>query len=178
MATGKDEPMSYKWIGAACIVLSCGGYGIALAASHRREERELSALLSALDYMACELQYRLTPLPDLCRQAASTANGWVRRVFRGLAGELENQIAPNVEACMEKTLKEAGDAPKIAGSILRTLGKSLGRFDLEGQLSGLDAAREQGRAAQKSLARNRDTRLRSYETLGFCAGAAIAILFL
>lgn len=170
--------MNYKWIGAACIVLSCGGYGLSMAAAHRREERELNFLISALDYMACELQYRLTPLPDLCRQAGMSGSGWCHRVLRALASELESQISPDVGLCMEKALGTEEEGPVGAAELLKSLGKSLGRFDLEGQLKGLDGVREQGRQELERLSRGRDSRLRGYRTLGFCAGAAIAILFL
>ena len=84
--------MTYKWIGAMCIVLACGGFGITLAAAQRREERELSNLIRALDYMTCELQYRLTPLPELCRQAGKEGSGLTKRIFLGLAEEMESQI--------------------------------------------------------------------------------------
>ena len=36
----------------------------------------------------------------------------------------------------------------------------------------------QGSAALSRLETNRENRLRSYQTLGLCAGAALAILFL
>ena len=61
---------------------------------------------------------------------------------------------------------------------LRNLGISLGRFDLPGQLQGIHTARGECQSALDRLCSNRDNRLRSYETLGLCAGAALAILLL
>ena len=58
------------------------------------------------------------------------------------------------------------------------LGRWLGRFDLDGQLKGLDAVRQECRRHLEELNNNREVRLRSYQTLGLCAGAAIAILFI
>ena len=66
----------------------------------------------------------------------------------------------------------------ICRRLLRQLGKTLGRFDLEGQLQGLQAVCAACLEARDSLQKDRDTRLRSYRTLGLCAGAALAILFL
>ena len=62
--------MSIKLIGAALIIAGCDGVGFSMAAAHRREESALRQLIGALDYMGCELQYHLTPLPELCRSAA------------------------------------------------------------------------------------------------------------
>ena len=58
------------------------------------------------------------------------------------------------------------------------LGKSIGRFDMDGQIKGLEAVRQDCRRRLDELSKDRDTRLRSYQTLGLCAGAALAILFI
>lgn len=169
--------MNYRILGALLIVAGCGGFGFLLAANHRREESTLRHLIGVLDFMACELQYHLTPLPELCRQAAKESPGAIRNVMLSLAGELEDQISPDVASCMRAALARQKDMPKVAGKCLLELGNSLGRFDLAGQLSGLESVRAVCRGELDGLTKNRDERLRSYQTLGLCAGAAIAILF-
>lgn len=170
--------MSYKWIGAVLIIMGCGGFGFSIAAAQLREEQTLRQLICALDLMECELQYRLTPLPDLCRQAGKDAKGCIRDVFLALSAELEAQVAPDVASCMSAALSAAGDLPKHTREALELLGNSLGRFDLPGQLKGLDAVRAACRRQLETLTTNKEPRLRSYQTLGVCAGAAIAILFI
>lgn len=167
-----------KWIGAALVIAGCAGTGFSMAAAHRRREGELRHLMAALDYMQCELQYRLTPLPDLCRQTASQMSGSVRNLFRFLAEELEDQIAPDVQRCMCAAIARTADLSSDAVSVVESLGKTLGRFDLDGQIRGLESARQDCRRALECLTENRDVRLRSYQTLGLCAGAALAILFI
>lgn len=167
-----------KIFGAMIVILGCGGFGFHLAASYRREERILRQLCGALDFMGCELQYRMTALPELCRQTAGNLSGSLRQVFCGLAREMDNQVSPDVERCMDAALsKTQGLSEKVTG-ICKRLGSSMGRFDLPGQLKGLEAAREDCRRELDGLAQNRDNRLRSFQTLGLCAGAALAILFL
>ena len=170
--------MSLKLIGAILIIAACGGVGFSMAAAHRREETALRQLIGALDYMGCELQYHLTPLPELCRNAAGESGGAVSQVLLCLASELENQIAPDAAACMNAAISKTSRLPQRAKQNLVTLGSSLGRFDLQGQLSGLESARIQCRRELDSLSKDRDVRLRSYQTLGLCAGSALAILFL
>lgn len=160
------------------IIAACGAVGFSMAASHRREEAALRQLIRGLDYMGCELQYRLTALPELCRNAAAESAGEVSRVLLYLATELDGQIAPDAASCMNAALAKARRLPKLAEKNLRLLGSSLGRFDLQGQLSGLEETRRQCRRELEELSRNRDVRLRSYQTLGLCAGSALAILFL
>lgn len=170
--------MSYKLIGAVLIIAVCGGFGCSMVTSHKREERALQQLISALDYMQCELQYRLTPLPDLCRQAAHQTSGCVQTLLTTLAAELENQISPDVSHCMSAALTAAAPLPKRCTEAVVNLGKTLGRFDVEGQVRGMEAVRQFCRRNLEELANGRDSRLRSYQTLGICAGAALVILFI
>ena len=54
--------MILKVIGVILVIAGCGGVGFRIAANHRLEEKTLRQLIGILDYMECELQYRLTPL--------------------------------------------------------------------------------------------------------------------
>ena len=160
--------MSIKIIGAIFIVAACGGFGFQIASTYLR----------GLDYMECDLQYRLTPLPDLCRQAASQCNGSISRLLMNLSAELDEQISPNVSSCMAAVLSKGETLPQYIYDLLMMLGNSMGRFDLAGQLKGLDGVRGECRRHLEALAQNKEVRLRSYKTLGLCAGAALVILFI
>lgn len=168
--------MSIKWIGAVLIIVGCGAVGFSMAFAHRREEAALRQLIGALDYMGCELQYHLTPLPLLCRNAADQCSGPVSQTLRCLSAELEAQIAPDAESCMEAAVAKTASLPKHAQASMRALGSSLGKFDLHGQIIGLDAVRNQCRKDLDALTKDRDVRLRNYQTLGLCAGTALALL--
>lgn len=170
--------MGLKILGIILILAGCGGFGFKLAYIHIKEERSLRTFIRILDYMECELQYRMTPLPDLCRQASAECDGAVRDVLYKLAVALEDRISPNVDESMTFVLSTAKELPRITRSALELFGKSLGRFDLEGQLKGLESVRQECRRNLNKLMENRDVRLRNYQTLGLCAGAALAILLI
>lgn len=169
--------MILKAIGALFIIAGCGGIGFRIAANHRFEEKNLRELLGILDYMECELQYRLTPLPELCRQAARDFGGLVGKTFLELSVAMDAQISPDVDKCMSAAINKELKLSPLTYEQLLNLGRSIGRFDIEGQLKGLDAVRQDCRRQLEALTHNRDARLRSYQTLGLCAGAALAILF-
>lgn len=170
--------MGYQMMGAVLIVAACGGYGLLMAVSYRQRERELEGLMRALKEMENQLSYQLPPLPELCCQAGKQAGGLVGRVFATLARELEQQSAPSVSGCMAAALCQNGEIPLPLKRILSQLGKSLGRFDLPGQLKGLEAAGESCRYQLEQLHCGREPRLRSYRTLSLCAGAALVIILL
>ena len=170
--------MGYKWIGAVLIVGGCSGWGFYLAAARRREEQMLLQLHQVLQLVMSELQYRLTPLPELSRMAAGNSRGTLRVVFMNLYRELSWQKLPDAGSCMSAAIRRSGELPASVRRLLVQLGHSLGRFDLPGQLQGLEAVQKRCEGSLASLRENRDQRLRSYQTLGVCAGAALAILLL
>ena len=178
MALGKDAKMTIKLLGLIFIVFSCGAFGFLIAYSYRREANSMQQLIYALEFMECELAYRLTPLPELCRMTAKASNGIVRSLFIELAYELENQISPDVEHCMQCVLSKHSRTPKMVDAIMCRLGKTLGRFDMEGQLKGISSVRQSCQSNLTHYQINQEPKLRSYQTLGLCAGAAIAILML
>jgi len=166
-----------KWIGAVLIVAGCGGMGFYHAASQYNEMNTLRRLIALLDFMSCELQYKLTPLPDLFRQAAQEAAGRLKKLFLSFAYELDSQISPDVKSCMNVALSKCPGLPEQTIQSLRELSGSLGRFDLAGQIQALESIRASCRRRLSKLEENQDVRLRSYQTLGLCAGAALVILF-
>ena len=169
--------MILKLIGAAFVVVGCGGIGFRIAANHRFEEKNLRQLIGILDYMECELQYRMTPLPELSRQASKEFPGLLGSIFLALSLEMDAQNSTDLETCMRAVLEKTGKVPPLTRAELLLLGRTIGRFDMEGQLKGLEAVRQECRRQVEALSYNRETRLRSYQTLGLCAGAALAILF-
>lgn len=170
--------MNLKFLGSMLIIIGCGMFGILISGFYRREIRILSELIRILDFMQCELQYRLTPLPELCRQAAAESSNALRSFFLLLTYELENQIRPNVSSCVKAALQKAKGLPEKVDTILSRFGNGCGRFDVEGQIMALEEIRASSRQTLDKLRAEKEPRLRSYQTLGLCAGAAIAILFI
>ena len=105
--------MDCKWIGAILIVASCSGCGFVVAAGKRREESLLVQLADILQFMEAELQYRLTPLPELCRMAAGEGKGILRVVFRNLYRELTWQKLPDAGSCMYAAIQRTGEIQHI-----------------------------------------------------------------
>lgn len=169
--------MTLKWIGAALVVIGCGGFGFRMAHRYKMELRDLRELDEAIRWMICELEYRQSPLPQLIRGAALRCVGPLKGLFTQLSTELEAQISPNAVGCMEAALIKCALEEGLLVSNLRKLGRTLGEFHLQGQISSLQAVLLDCERDITQLEQNRPQRIRSYQTLGFCAGAALAILF-
>ena len=169
--------MTGKLLGAVLIMVGCGYCGFSLTAACKREERILRQLTQVLDYMQCELHFRLTPLPDLCKQAGNQYRNCVGKFFADLSDRLESHQSPDVSGCVTASLAARKDLPYKVVQTLELLGTSLGRFDVEGQIRGLESVRGHCKVELDRIAINREARLRGYQTLGLCTGAALVILF-
>lgn len=170
--------MNIKLIGAVCVLLGCGSCGFFMALQYNKHVLMLRNLVASLEYMECELQYRNTPLPQLCRQVGERVNGKIREVFLMLADELDAQVSPNVKMCMYSVLDRLEIHSGNIYAILEALGRSLGAFDLPGQLRALENTKFQCREMLGKMLDGKEGRVRSYQTLGICAGAALVILFI
>lgn len=169
--------MIIKMLGALLVTFGCSGFGIMIASAHRRETAALRSFLSALDILECELKYRYASLPELCRTAAVAGKGIIKEAFLALAQELDKQVSPDAAKCMQVVLNNMSQIPPKTADALLLFGQSLGRFDLDGQLKGLESVRAECKRILEIHTRDQDKRLRCYQTLGICAGAALAILF-
>ena len=167
-----------KILGAVLILTACGGMGISLAANHRQKEILLRQLITALEFMIAELQYRQTPLPQLMQMCGEETNGPVSKMFITMARELERQLVPDAASCMQLVTEQMPKLPDIVLERMLLLGRSLGRFDIVGQISGLQALSQLCRRDLDGLLVNREARLRGYMTLGLCAGIALVIIFI
>ena len=170
--------MDLRWVGAAMIIAGCGGIGFLMAMYDRREMSQLQQLILAAEYMICELNFRGATLPELCSGVSKRCKGSVADIFGYLAKELDSQISPDVMCCMRHAMERC---PEFRGSVpeaLTELGSTLGLFDLPGQVRSLESLLERCRSRSAQLEQNRYQRLRGYQTLGLCAGAALAILLL
>lgn len=170
--------MTPKLIGAALILAACGGMGFSMAAAHKQKERTLRQLIAAVQFMACELACRHTALPQVMALCAEQTTGPISQIFSSLAGEMERQLAPDASCCMATVLATQQNMHAVVKEKLLHLGQSLGRFDLDGQLSGLETVDQLCQRDLDGLLLNRDARIRSYATLGLCAGVALVILFI
>lgn len=168
--------MAYKWIGSVLIITGCGCFGFLLSASDRREMVCLRDLIRILEFITCELQFRLSPLPEVCRKAASQVRGSTGEVFKILSDTLNEMNQPDAAVSMDQAISCFPSLPESCRAHLRLLGHSLGCYDLPGQIQEIASVRASCASALAELEKGKIQRMRSYQTLGLCTGAALAIL--
>ena len=168
--------MVRKWIGAGCVFLACGAGGFCAAATLKKEEQLLLQTKRMLEKMESELSCRVTTLPQLCLCAVGCGKQ-LERLYEKLSECLDQQVYPDASGCMEAVLCNE-QLPQSVRQLHSMLGQTLGRFDLTGQLEELAAVKS---ACQDALDIHRQAmsqKSKTYQTLGLCAGAALAIMLL
>ena len=170
--------MTIRILGAVLILVGCSTFGFLLSATSKRETATLKSFIESMDIMECELRYRRPPLPQLCGYLAASQSGIIQTYFSYLQSELLQQIQPSASACADLALNRMSQMPKHTKVIIQQFAKFLGEFDIDGQLTGIQAVRNEAVLQLKQLSRDQDLRIKNYRTLGVCAGAAIIILFI
>lgn len=170
--------MTLKLIGAVLILLSSSGFGFYIAAIHKKEVCCLQKLVAIIEFMEWELECRLTPLPQLCQSIAERTRFSFSAIFSDLSQELACQISPDVATCVRSVLASHKDVPRFTYRFLEMLGDSLGEYNIDGQIKSLVSLRLLIGKKLDELTENQSQRLHCYQTLGVCAGAALAILFI
>lgn len=167
--------MEPRILGVSLVIVGCSTFGFKLATDLHRQIKLLRELIDILNYMECDLNYRLTPLPELCRVSVKESK-LLKETFRHFADEMDSQISTDTSSCMKAAIAKSADLSDSIELLLMELGCSLGNFDLDGQLRGIDAIRQKCVKQLQELEKDKDVRIRNYRTLGICLGATLAIL--
>lgn len=169
-----------KLLGALMITLASASAGFGFARTVRVQLRQLNALLGALEVMKSEMEYRLTPLPELCAALSQGEEAATAHFFRECAAQMEADrcLPPQlaIQRAMERT--EALKWSTRTRETARNLAFSLGKFDLGGQARAIELAQERLRAELAEVQAGSRARCRSYETIGICAGLALAVVLI
>lgn len=168
--------MEIKYIGSILIVGICTCFGFRLAAGDRAEEKTLKNLLHILRWLRRELRFHMTPLPDLFLESARQAKGGLSDVFRSFSRELEKRTYPDAESCVATVLSTDTRLSPRVKMILKVLGSSLGHFDLDGQLEGIQEAEALCQNTLDAFCANQENRRKSYRIIAACCGISLAIL--
>ena len=161
-----------RWLGFLLIVCGASTCGLLLGFGVKREQQICQSLLTALNRMKWELQFRLTPLPELFRFASDDAQVPVSGLFMKISDQITNAPGKPLDPSAFRML------PHEIAAVLSELFRDLGRQDVESQTAALELAiRRIGRILQELTQSGRE-RSRVYRTLGVCAGISLAVILI
>lgn len=165
-----------EFLGVILVVGACTWCGFSMAAVYSQQERQLCELQILLNRMACELNYRATPLPELCLGLSGDFSGPVGQAIGRLGQALAAGSGGSVAGLMAASFPE--ELCRDCREVLIKLAGSLGSYDLEGQNQSLDLVQRDCGERLDRLRQEKGGHQRCYRALGLCGGAALAILLL
>ena len=165
-----------RTLGILLVVCGASGAGFSMALGVRRTVDLLQQLLGALETMASEIACRQTPLPRLMAQLETQCCGPAAGFFGRVARELSRREEPSVAVIFRRQVAAAAAFPSPVRQTLLQLGNGLGQYDVPSQLRAVELAAQRLRSLLDQCREQQQARVRSYCTLGVCAGLAIAIL--
>ena len=124
------------------ILAACMAAGYTYIQGKKRRIETLVNLCEALELMAGELDMRITPLPELCRLLGEKARGEASAFFKMLSKSLKRLGATEFSQLWREAAESSLKA--LSGEEQREierLGKVLGRYALDEQLSAIKACR-------------------------------------
>lgn len=169
-----------KLVGMVFIMVSAGSVGIRIAVSLRKRCALLRQLLTAVQILQNEISFCGTPLPQAFALAAVSAEGVVERLCSAVAKEMDQRRWITPQAAMERAWKAEPDLAQelVLHEVLLTLAAGLGKYDRDSQIQTLERTKSRLEELLRTAEQERSIRSRTYETLGICAGLAMAILLI
>ena len=167
-----------KWIGAICIFTACTSVGFSIAFKQIREIKMLEQWIRIAHRTEKEIGYYGRSIPYVFRMISYEEKGELAQVFLRTAIEMENQIYPDGSQCLSIAVAKTERLPGSILELLDFLGNELGKYNLDEQLKGIAQISTIAMEKRNQLCKDRVKRIRGYQTLGLCAGAALVILFI
>lgn len=165
-------------LGAVLILCGSAGFGFRAARQLKRTISQLQMLDTAMHLMDCELSFVSPPLPRLLRTVSKDTQGPVSQLFSNYAKVISDPQTKDTEAAMRKAMEMTKHLSLPPGTVFSLLefSQTLGRYDLNGQLSAIASVRRRLSPQLDRLKEEQKDRCRTYQTLGICAGLAVVIL--
>lgn len=135
-AAGVINCMYAKFLGAALIVAAAYFYGCQVSSLYGKRVRCLEEVLMASELFLTEVNYGLTPLPQVFWQLGQKIQKPVGLLFSDTAQFMSQKRGLSALECWEKALRNnssALDFNKHQLDLLQRLGEVWGRGDREGQ---------------------------------------------
>jgi len=167
-----------KILGVTFIIVGCSSIGFIMAGNLSQEITAVRNLIANLEYWKNAISYHHTPLPELCMLTHSMDRSVIGEYFGRLGEQLNKLGEIDATQCTVNALSLCPEMPPSCRRLLQALGRSLGKFDMSGQLQEINAVLEVARDTLTTLLSSQDSRIKCYKTLGICTGVAIAILII
>lgn len=163
------------------LLLCLGGTLIGLGGAKGLKSRvdTLLSFLSGLSLMEAEMQFHLTPMPELLKKLSRDVDGPAKAFFFQCKEALWQLEDTPLSVIWRKNLHiEALTLEEEDRQVLEQLGAVLGQYDLDGQMRAIGSARLRLEECLEKANARRTSLGRVYSALGMAAGILSVLLLI
>lgn len=150
--------------------------GFLMSQKYEKRVQELKDFKSALTVFKTKIRFTYAPLKDIFEDISKSISSKTSQVFRLASEYMEKE---NATDCWYKALDDIElEITKEDKETIKSLGKLLGKTDLEGQISEIDLCLNflEKQIEKSEIERDKNSKL--YKALGSIAGIGIIIILL
>lgn len=152
--------------------------GILISKKYSTRVRILKDLKEALNIFEVKINFSVETIPEIFNEIANKFNNAVGKIF---AGAVENITAQNMSAgaAWENSVDVNSDCLKKDDiDSIKTLGKLLGKTDLEGQISQIELVTTYIERQLNDATEEKNKNEKMYQKLGAIVGLVIVIVLI
>lgn len=156
------------------IFLSSLKAGKIIAKKYSNRVDELKEMKNALNVFLTKIKFTYESVPETFSEIGNNINGNIGKIFRTASENMKEKAAGEAwKEVIEKTETSLTDEDK---SIIKNLGRMLGKTDLEGQISEIKLVQNFLNTQIEVAEREKQKNEKLYKTLGGVVGLAVVII--
>lgn len=156
------------------ILLACSLLGKYLGKRYKQRLKELEEMRTALNIFKTKINFTYSPIPEIFEEISQSISGNIGNIFKSAKEKMQSNTA-NIawEEAVEEIPSNLNKEDKYT---LKTLSKSLGQIDIQGQTSQIDITQKFLETQIKEAIDEKQKNEKLYSKLGTTIGLAIVII--
>ena len=159
------------------LIFSSSTYiGILISKQYSNRVNELKEIKLALNILKTKIRFTNEPLYSVFKEISSSSKGNVSNLFKNMSESLKNNSAKvSWEQGIENEILAIKKQDRQA---LKSMGKLLGKTDLDGQISEIELTESFLETQILDAEKEKDKNEKLYKTLGMVTGVGIIVILI
>lgn len=173
---GKIKLGIIKGILFILIFLSSTYVGLLISNKYKNRVNDLKEFKSMLNVMNTKIRYTYEPIGEISKDISEMTQTNVGNIFKEICNQLKSK--PISEAWDIAVEGYGNNFSKEDKNIIKSMGKMLGKTDIDGQLSEINQAEEFLKVQIEKAEKEKQKNEKLYKSLGMVIGIAIIIILI
>lgn len=165
-----------KFISLISILMLSSYIGIIISNKYKNRVIELKEIKKALNIFETKIKYTYEPVPDIFLEISENLKDNISNIFKEASNKMKHITAK--EAWVEAIDESKNNMNKEDIEVIKSLGKLLGKTDIEGQVSQIEITQNFLGVQIKQALEQKQKNEKLYSRLGTAIGLAIVIILI